>query len=358
MKIKAIIAVIAVTTLAVTAAGAVSDGNYSPRRNHCSGHADNVESPQYAEDGCHNGTVTISDNAGHEYFGIGSAQTADHEKGPLPPVAPFGLGANLHKGDFWYDSGSGCTRYVFDLNAPGAPVQGTCPWFNKKAPNYYGPDRAPNPASGIRIYFGFDDNAAGGEHDSSELINNGPSDGGGINVVLDPAGVQPWVQAVMAANPSYVLTHPLPFGYGGIGFCADGICFALHTQRQVAYQGGSKTAPSRDVANYDGKRWDPSGCSGDDDGSKKTDNACNDPANPSKHQNITYWYNQDGTVYVEPGVQIFEDPDPQGSPIGPSYPIPSLYIGTCGVIIGGGSLKMPSSPLSNHSNQWVIPTAC
>ncbi|MGZ4144103.1 MAG: hypothetical protein ACXVPP_02970, partial [Actinomycetota bacterium] len=86
---------------------------------------------------------------------------------------------------------------------------------------------------------------------------------------------------------------------------------------------------------------------------------CNDPNNqPHKHRDITYWYNQDGTVYVEPGVQIHEDPDPQGSPIGGFYPIPAIYIGTCGVIVGGGDLQMPASPFTNPSGQFVFPTGC
>jgi hypothetical protein len=357
MKLRGLLAVFAIASMVGGSAFAVSDGNYSPKMNHCSGAADNVESPERAEPGCHNGTVTISDNAGHEYFGIGSAQTGSHETGPIPPVIPFGIGSNLHSGDVWYDSGDGCTRYVYDVNAPGPPEQGDCPWLDPNAPNYYGPNPAPDPSTGIHIYFGFDDNSAGGEHDSSELINNGPSDGGGINIVLDPRQVQPWLEQFAAANSQFILTHPLPVGYAGIGFCADGICMATHTQRQTAYTGGSDTTPDREVYNYDGKRWDPEGCSGDDDGSTPGDNACNDPNDPGTHQDITYWYNQDGTVYVEPGVQFFEDPDPQGSPIG-SYPLPALYVGTCGVAIGGGDFQMPDSPLSNHSGQWILSTGC
>ncbi|MGZ4205881.1 MAG: hypothetical protein ACXVES_11430 [Actinomycetota bacterium] len=354
---------IAVCIALVTAVGfgrafGASDGTYRSERMHCSGAVDNVETPNRTEPGCHNGTVTISDVGGHEYFGIGTAQTAGNDMGPVPGVLPFGIGANMHAGDFWYDAGSGCTRYTFDVQTPGPPAQGDCPWFTSTAPNYYGPDVAPNPSSGLRIYIGFDDNVAGGEHDSSELINNGPSDGGGIHVVLDPAQTAAWVAAVMAKDPAYVLSHPLPAGDAGLGFCADGICFSLQSQRQVAYQGGSSTAPSRDVANYKGKNWDPSGCSGDDDGSDPTDNKCNDPKDPSTHQDITYWYNQDGTVYVEPGVQIYEDPDPQGSPIGDFYPIPAIYIGTCGVIVGGGDLQMPASPFTNSSGQFVFPTGC
>ena len=338
-----------------TSAFATSDGQYSPERMHCSGGADNVERPHYAEDGCHSGTITLTDLAGHEYFGIGAAQTSTEEVGVIPSFLPFGLLSNIHKGDVWADAGQGCDRYVFDAAAPDAPSATTCPWFDASAPNYYGPNVAPDPASGLRFYFGFDDNTAGGEHDSSELINNGPSDGGGIQVTLDPNQVATWITHLSEADPQFILTHPLPLGDAGIGFCADGICASVQTQRHVAYQGGG--SGERDVSDYDGKTWDPESCSGDDDGSAPGDTACDDPSTPDK-EDITYWHDQEGTTYVQPGVQIYEDPDPQGSPLGGGYPIPAIYIGTCGVIIGGGDFQMPDSDYTNAAGQWVIPTAC
>ena len=51
-----------------------------------------------------------------------------------------------------------------------------------------------------------------------------------------------------------------------------------------------------------------------------------------------------------PGIQVYEDPDPEGSPLGP-YPIPSAYAGTCGVVAGGGPLAAPASPLTNDAGQ-------
>jgi hypothetical protein len=358
MKRALALLVAAVTLAAATSSfGGVSDGNYDPARMHCSGAANNVESPDYTEEGCHNSTLTISDGAGHEYFGIGLQQTASGEEGVAPGFLPFGLFSNIHAGDFWYDFGDGCTRYTFDAAAPGAPVQGDCPWFDPMAPNYTGDPVPADPSTGLRIYMSFDDNLAGGEHDSSELINNGPSDGGAIRVELDPRTIAPWLEAFAAANPQYILTHPLPAGEFGMGFCADGLCMALQTSRRVGYQGGSEDpADNRDAANYDGKNWDPEECSGNDDGSEG--NHCDDPNTPEE-EDITYWHNQSGTVYVEPGVQIFEDPDPQGSPIGP-YPIPALYVGTCGVIIGGGpNVQMPASPFTNpNTGQVVLETGC
>jgi hypothetical protein len=349
---------VAALTLAAAAGafGGVSDGNYDPARMHCSGMANNVESPDYTEDGCHNSTLTIRDVGGHEYFGWGIQQTAVGEQGVVPDFLPFGLFSNVHETEYWYDNGDGCVRYTNDFADPAPPVQDACPWFDPLAPNYYGPSPDPDPASGLKIYLSFDDNLAGGEHDSSELINNGPSDGGAIRVELNPALLAPWLEAFAGANPQYILTHPLPLADAGMGFCADGICMSVQTQRQVAYQGGSdEEGKHRSVANYDGKNWDPEECSGNDDGSEG--NHCDDPTTPEE-EDITYWHNQEGTVYVDPGVQIYEDPDPQGSPLGP-YPLPALYIGTCGVIIGGGpQAQMPDSPFSNDSGQWVIETGC
>jgi hypothetical protein len=350
------LAVIAAAVVAASAGSAfgVSDGNYSPRPMHCSGAANNVESPKRAEPGCHNGTITISDGAGHEYFGIGVVQTAAGEEGVVPGGLPFDVFSNIHEFDWWYDFGDGCTRYTFDVKEPAPPEGGPCPWVNRRAPNYSGRPVAPDPSKGLRIYMGFDDNMAGGEHDSSELINNGPSDGGAIRLELDPASVSRWLEEFAAANPAYLLTHPLPAGDFGVGFCVDGICMSAQTQRRVAYRGGAHS--QRHVANYEGKRWDPEGCSGNDDGSKG--NHCDDPKK-AKSQDIRHWHGQDGTVYVEPGVQIYEDPDPQASPLGP-YPLPALYIGPCGVVIGGGpGAQMPPSPFTNpKSGQVVLETAC
>ena len=78
------------------------------------------------------------------------------------------------------------------------------------------------------------------------------------------------------------------------------------------------------------------------------------------------WRDQEGTVYAEPGVQVYEDPDPQASPIdpvaeieggardggapipdgGPSlYPLPGTYAGTCGLIVNGAVVaEQPADP--------------
>ena len=75
------------------------------------------------------------------------------------------------------------------------------------------------------------------------------------------------------------------------------------------------------------------------------------------------WYRQQEAhnVYVQPGVTVYEDPDPQASPAGPKqlYPLPAAYAGTCGVAAGGGAAKAPASPVTNGAGQVVVsPTGC
>ncbi len=356
MKRVLALGTVLICVLAVGSAFGVSDGNYDPARLHCSGYANSYATPARVEDGCHNFTFTVSDAAGHEYFGIGTQQTGEGEPGLIPPELPFGLFAGVHALDVWYDVGDGCTRYTIDLAAPGPPVETACPWFDPAAPNFYGPSPEPDPSSGFKIYFGADDNLAGGEHDSSYLINNGPSDGGAVRLEFDPASIEAWIAALQAQDSQFLLTHPLPVGEAGAGFCADSICLAVQSERQVAYQGGKTDGTHRSLANYAGKEWDPESCSGPHDPEPEGKD-CDDPSTP-EDEDITYWHNKEGTVYAEPGIQIFADPDPQGSPIGP-YPLPALYVGTCGLIIGGGpAAQMPAGPLTNSAGQIVIETGC
>ena len=279
------------------AAWAVSDGQYDPARQHCTGAADDSEDPGRVEEGCQSFTINVADGAGNEGW-IGIQQTADGENPD-----------------------------------PSNPVTGVPAAFD--------------PASGVHVYFGADDNLDTGEHDSSPLISNGPSDGGAIVVNADPASVDAWLAALQAADVAYLLTHPLPLLDAGMGACADGVCLAITTVERLAYQGGDPDKPAQPVADYTGKAWDPDTCGGPDD----TEADCGAGG-------ILTWHNQDGARTTEPGVQVYEDPDPQGSPIGP-YPLPALYAGTCGVIAGGGpSAQGPASPVTNSAGQLAIATGC
>jgi hypothetical protein len=315
------------TSLAVAAslgaAFGVSDGNYSYNSMHCSGGADNYDKPA-AEEGCYTVILTLSDLSGHEYLGAGVRQAAS--------------GSFQNTLDVWVDP-DGIKRTV-TFSPSGVTMQ---------------PPEAstlPHPETGLRLYFGGDDNLNHGEHDSSPQVSNGPSDGGGIQLNISPDAAHAWLEALQDVDLSYLLTHALPGADFGTGACADGICFSVTTQRRVAFVGGDTTGKTRAVANYEGKLWDPPSCSGTRDGVDRCSyDQLNDP------HILKDWNDLEGTVYVDPGIQIYEDPDAQASPAGP-YPLPALYVGTCGAIFGGGNLSFNPGPSVNGAGQLVFPTAC
>ena len=278
-------------------AAAVSDGNYRSEKQHCSGGADNSDRPKHVEKECKNFIVTFADGKDHEYGGVGLRQTADGQN-PDPTPTP-------------------------------TPASSTT-----------------DPSSGFRAYMGADDNLDVGEHDSSEQMNNGPSDGGAIVLNVMPDSLTKWTNALSGGDLGYLLTHPTPLVDAGFGMCADGICTSVQTQRRVAFDGGAKNK-SRSLANYEGKQWDPDTCAGPDDKAK----SCGGKP-------LGYWAKKEGKVYAEPGFQFYEDPDPQGSPEGP-YPLPAVYAGTCGVVLGGGvAPAAPPSPMTNKAGQVVVETGC
>lgn len=317
VAIAGLVAALLVMGAGVALAG-VSDGNYRPERQHCSGDADQNEQSDRAQPGCQNFALNVSDGNGNEPADVGTEQTPD--------------GTTVHKVIADVDAGSG-----FD------------------------------PTTGTRLYLGADDNLDGGEHDGSNQINDGPSDGGAVVFNVDPNSITTWFGALMSGDSQYLLTHPLPLVDAGFGSCADGVCESIQTQRRTAYQGGGQG--ERDVANYDGKQWDPESCSSADDDpascprpdSDPRPAYCNSPAHSADRQcdqGLKYWHDQAGTAYVEPGVQVYEDPNPAASPIGP-YPLPAFYAGTCGVIVGGGPMaQMPASPITNSAGQFVVQTQC
>ena len=284
-----------VATVGVAVAG-ISSGNYSFERQKCTGYADDHDQEDVAEPGCRSLTASLADGAGHEGIGIGTQQTAEGEN-------------------------------VSELTPP-----------------VVAPD-ALDPTTGLSLYFGADDNLDSGEHDSSSVLHDGPSDGGAIVFEVDPASVDAWLAALAAVDTPYLLTHPAPLVGAGLGSCADGICESVQTQQRLATHGGSGGTPT-DVADYEGHEWDPETCAGPSD----TEADCGPGG-------IGAWHAKYPDRYVEPGVQIFEDPDPQGSPIGP-YPLPAIAVTTCGIYIGGGPLQMPASPMTNTAGQLAVKTGC
>ncbi len=198
--------------------------------------------------------------------------------------------------------------------------------------------------NGFDVDFGADDNLDGGEHDGmdgrkdtgTDGLQNGPSDGGSVGVHVRP---------VSPDNPPSQ-TNLAPFLMVEAGSCADGICEDVTTHKHEVFKGGAKK--ERDAADYEGREWDPFECDG---ASLKGEQSCDSGRKdgPKTHKD---WYNQEGAVYAQPGVNIYEDPDSAGSPIDPLaelfaalgigdgatplYPLPGTYVGTCGLIVQGG----------------------
>lgn len=306
---------VSIATLAgVGSAFAMSDGHYDYKRMHCSGAADTGSA---AEPGCYTVISTVSDGTGHEYFGAGIRQTKE--------------GEFANTADIWIDLGTG-TKSVWTLNKDG--ISGPAAELGSLA----------DPTTGLFAYFGGDDNLDVGEHDSSEQLNNGPSDGGGIEVNIDPATAPGWLASLQALDVSALLRSPLPVMSGGTGACADGICFSVTSREEVAFAGAQSFV--KNVADYSGKAWDPAGCTGN-----------NDDAAHCGGITLKQWADKDGIRVVQPGIQVYEDPDPTASPIGP-YPVPALYIGSCGFILGGGKVSFPASAITNSAGQISVSSAC
>jgi hypothetical protein len=285
--VGALVLAVGVASVGVAAAG-ISTGGYRPDRQHCTGDADDSDHPSRVEPGCRSAALSLEDGHGTEGLGAGTQQTAEGEN----PNA---------------------------VSVEASPL-------------------AMDPMSGGSVYLGADDNLDTGEHDSSSVLGDGPSDGGAVVLTADPAAMAAWMDAARTGDAGYLLTHPAPFLHGGTGACADGICASVQTQQALAYQGGD--------ADYQGQAWDPETCAGP-----------SDTAADCGHDGIGFWHRHSPTTYVEPGVQVYEDPSPEASPIGP-YPLPALAVTTCGVFVGGGPLQLPASPLTNRAGQLAIPTAC
>jgi hypothetical protein len=212
-----------------------------------------------------------------------------------------------------------------------------------------------------KIYLGADDNLNSGEHDGVDghygtaKSVNGPSDGGAVSLSWHPVAGPPALAAAVTelakGQPAPLLHDPLPLANAGGGACADGICFGAYSNQRVIYRGGGGAGSARNVYDYSGKVWGPYDCNS---GSAQTEQAC---LTKGGHA-MDYYRQQEATnVNVEPGVMLFEDPDPQGSPILPTslYPLPAAYVGTCGVVVGGApGLHLAGSPLTNQAGQLAV----
>jgi hypothetical protein len=336
-------------------ASAVSDGYYDPARMQCTGYSNTTGAG--AVPGCYQAVLEIADASGHLYYGAGVRQV-DLDAQPAQTI------------DVFVDPGLG-QKFMFTVNRP----TDSTPTGSITGPQIT-PGTPAHPEQGVYLYFGADDNLENGEHDGSPLVHNGASDGGAITIEIRPDTASAWISALQAMNPATLLTAPVPLTGAGSGACADGICFGATAVRRVALLGGATDGRHRDAPNYAGVAWDPDSCDGEDDGvTKGAANACDDPATPqinctlnplacntqtinkSGYENIVYWYNKIGTVYLEPGLNIYEDPDPQASPIGP-FPLPALSLGTCGFVFGGSAPLTFTGPGTNSAGQIVVGTLC
>jgi len=338
--------------LSAGVAAAVSGGGYSPGEQDCPLNADSNDAgqpgswqPQSPVPGCHNLKINVEDHHGGRYVQAWTYQTAQDE--------------NVHSGGFKINtnadgSGPGLSG-TFDVPPGGGPP------VISVTPQSGTPDGSIAAlAQGAKVYFGADDNLDSGEHDGVDgnfgtaHSANGPSDGGAITVDWHPDQLATWLAALSAAPgaPGPFLSNPVPLLSAGFGACADGICFGAYTAKTTLYQGG--TPGQRDVYNYDGKDFDPANC---DSGDAADEQNCNGgPGHP--HNMDQYRKAEKQNVVAQPGVQLYEDPDPQSSPIGP-YPLPAAYVGTCGVTLGGGAAPpAPPSPVTNGAGQVNISTGC
>jgi len=334
------------------AAQAVSAGGYSPSQQDCPPNADASDVPA-AQPGCHDFKFNLEDGNGNRYAEFGLDQMK---------LGPGAIIFFAKPGDPNFPH-SGCVAADTNGTGGGSGVGcGTGSGFGALAQfdteNPTNSNVSPHTGtvnvdplvaairSGFGIYLGADDNLAGGEHDGVTSGNgtagsvNGPSDGGAVQAYVSPG----------AATTTPSATNPTPLVGASEGTCQDGVCQETTTHRQTIYQGGGDGGAQRDVANYQGKQWDPSNCSSGDTAGEK---ACNGTGpNGYTHQTMDQWRQAEASnVYAEPGVQVYEDPDPQGSPIGP-YPLPGAYVGTCGVVAGGGTAPAaPASPVTNGAGQ-------
>jgi hypothetical protein len=340
--------------------------------------------------------------SGSPHAGCLSANTDGTNGGPAPAgtksTSP-GKAARDHK----YGCGNNPKGTGFALNYDYypyyCPAAASVPGYPYKCERVPGGDQGTNTftldtggqqnltdvlSRGLIVYFGMDDNNDNGEHDGegastsrqSQGSINGSSDGGAFILSFTP-------QTATATPTTY---RPEALVNFSMGFCADGNCIAATTQRETIYQGcdantGENQAQdqctgangphsSRDVYNYSGKQWDPYNCSSgggsgqspEPDAPASCDTSKSNPS-PSGSKNPnggeSYWRQHEAhDVYAEPGLQVYEDPDAEGSPAGPIYPNPAFYVGTCGVVLGGGVAPMPASPVTNKAGQLDVSTGC
>jgi hypothetical protein len=324
-------------------AGAVSGGGYDPGRQGCSPTADRNDSER-AQPGCHNATLQVGDGSGGWHLAtVGTDQTAN--------------GAAVHSGSVTVDPGAGRRLVVVWDGGTG----GAATWANALSAWAQHPSGPPpllviHPGLSVGqaiskgrpdlaalgrqgIYFGADDNLDVGEHDSvnpnghggsDRPVAKGPSDGGALQVNTHPAGSldRP---ASLAGNVAPGDSHnPVRAADAAAGGCADGVCAGADTMRRTLYRGGCTSCPDqRAYADQGTTAWRSPNCNSGDTGAQ--DHCGKGWQSGSDSGSIRQPYDERGGYVSDPGVFVYEDPDPQASPLLPTYPLCELYVGTQGV---------------------------
>ncbi len=371
-----VVAVVAAAAAALAVAGgayAASSGGYSTAEQDCpkDAEANNAGEPGASQPavvpGCHNLKINVEDAQGNRYAQLGVDQipngSDEGSADALPHAFDAGVDANgAPPGtptDTCATTGSGVAAHG-DVTDPSATTATPC----AAEPG----QNAAGLATGLSIYFGADDNLDFGEHDGASgkhgtsEVQDGPSDGGAIVFNWHPTEIVGWGNAIAGGDTSQLFWNPVAVADAGEGECADGFCTSVQTRRRPVYEGGGEG--SRDVYDYSGKQWDPYTCNSGDQESE-------DPQSCGG-RSMNEWRQQEaGTVNAEPGVQVYEDPDAQASPLDPVYesglsdapvlyPIPGTYVGTCGVTVGGGPVARapPGTPGTNSAGQLSVSTGC
>jgi hypothetical protein len=339
ITVGAVAAAVAALTV-VTAVLAVSGGGYSYQRQGCSATADRNDRPTRTEPGCHNATLQLSigrwraasvntDQTGNNTIVHSGSVAVDDGRGTRRTLAvdsgQGGAGTAAQDMIAWL-SGGGRGAPPALIGAPRAGVT--------TGPGGRGPDVQHPTAS---IYLGADDNLDAGEHDGvnptghggrDRAVANGPSDGGALQVNLHPRGAAT-TPASLTQNVQPTSAHdPLRAADAGAGACADGACAGADTTRRRLYQGGCRTC--HDQAVYDDQHttdWRSPDCNA---GSTANQDRC---GRGGTSGSIAGPYYERGGYYSDPGVFVYEDPDPQSSPALPVYPICGLYAGTNGIYV-------------------------
>ncbi len=172
-----------------------------------------------------------------------------------------------------------------------------------------------------------EDDGKGGEvcYNNTDLAN-GPSDGGEIR--LDVAPDRTILPPTSTPEPGQ-LHRP----YAGTGACVDGICFNAGTGERQVYDGGQDGRVYLDDATADDYKDTDDYCSYDNEGNCVRD-----------------VHDQQQDFYSRPGVNVYADPDPQDSSLGPFDGSTNTHVGTGGVKIFGVSVVDAQNPTAVGSS--------